>query len=737
MKRTIIISQILIYILMWCSTTISAQSGYGTGGNFNPDSPGVPGGNGLYLDQGLLVLDGFKYDNISETIWDLWEQYCRENGITSYSDIHSQEKRTAVFGRIRHIIVCGELKSENEDQNIYMGYQLGYDFPNVTTLDLSRTYGWDADASLGEWTSLQVLILPDCVELLPSFYELDKLTDIYLYAEVPPMVATYWYDDKPIFSPNTYVTLHVPAGSMDFYMASDWSAANNIVALDQNMAKIEVIMPQGADLQQLRNMQLVLTDEVSLLSTRYVVTDRPNYIFPGLNADEGITYAVNLQNRLGTSVSQLTAIKPQLGVNIVQLPQPVPVGQITAAVTTPDGTDVTSQVRLAWLDADGHHLTSSATLAGLVAGDQPRLNISLSAALARSYGQPADVTATVGPGQTESILPVRLEPLRSHTVTATVRDAASRQPLSGITVTAVQTLAEDLTNTFTTQSDSRGQVALQVLEGPLTVSFSSQEYLRHDVPSTTLFASDGLLQLGDVMLDLIQGMTVSLNLTTQEPVLEGESDGFIDSPEPSKLLFTAYDKTQQKVLTDLSVQYPLLVLPQWVESGDELELTVVSTTGIFDDFTVDFSVDGRSTAVDAVIPLRGGFRSTFRSTQNSSVSAVLYDADGHLVNTYLHTSATLTVTGLKEGYYTLVTMGSDPVLSSLTTIEDLSAAGMRLNLDYVQNEFHVSPATITRIDIDDVPQFNSEALKVTQPNAIVSVSKEEVIQGSYTPMPTA
>ena len=712
----------ILYTLL--SISLAAQSGYGTGGGFNPGSPGVPGANGLYLEQGLLVLDGFKYDELSEAVYDVWVRYCHENGWTNDNDIYNNERREAVFGQVHHIIVCGELKSAYDDSDPSITWKLSDDFPNVTTLDLSRTYGWSADASLADWTTLQVLILPDCVELLPSLKQLEQLTDVFCYAEMPPVVDLTYYE-RDFFSPGASVTVHVPDGAVSFYQATEWSQAKEIVSLDQNVAKLEVKMPEGADLEQYRNMQLVLTDEAMQQSTRYVVTDRKSYLFPGLNADEGTAYSVALQNRLGTAISQRSHIEPKVGLNSVQLSSALPVSTYSARVLTPDGTDVTAQAQLAWLDQDGNRLTGSATLAGVANGDEPRLSVSLPAALARSYAQPKPVTATA-PHTT-----VSLQPLKQHTVTATVRDATTRQPLQGITMSARQTLADDLTASFITTSDARGQCSLQVLEGPLTLSFSSQDYLRQDVERTTDFATDGVVAVGDVMLSIIQGKTVSLSLNTIEPVLEGEQASPLPLTDASDLLFSVFNVTKDKEMASPTVQYPLLVLPQGVDDGDELRLTISSASDAFEPLTATVTIAGNSAALSADIREHGGFRSTFRSTENSSVAALLYDSNSRQVRSYVHSSATLTVKGLKEGYYTLVTLANDPVLSSLLTLEDLSAAGLRQNLDYVKREFHVSPAVITKIEMDDIPRLDTEGLKVTVPSSTFSVGKSQVIQGSY------
>ena len=80
-------------------------------------------------------------------------------------------------------------------------------------------------------TSLTSVIIPKNVTNIGNavFYRCSNLTDVYCYAENVPETGINVFNDSPIAS----ATLHVPAGSIDKYKATEpWSGFGNIVAIE-------------------------------------------------------------------------------------------------------------------------------------------------------------------------------------------------------------------------------------------------------------------------------------------------------------------------------------------------------------------------------------------------------------------------------------------------------------------------------------------------------------------------
>lgn len=719
-------------------SSVTAQSGYGTGNGFNPDNPDIPGACGLYLDKGIVVLDGLSggtSDDISDAIYHLWKHYCDEQGYGEYSSERDYDYMLEVFDRIHTVLVCADFSNSYE---YGIADDIGMYFRKMTTLDLSRTTGWTCDEGLGDGEYLQnleVLILPDCVEQMVSMSELHNLTDVYCYAELPPtMLEQYsWYYSDPLFADDAEVKVHVPASSLALYQASDAWGKYSIVDMETMIGKIEVKMPQGVDLQQYRNMWLTLTDETTQTQVRYVVTNRQSYFYAGLNGGEGITYAAALVNRFGTVVCQKTGIKLDRGVTKVQLENPLPVTTIAAKIMSVDNRDLTSSVTLTWYDAQGDRITSSPTLAGVVAGDVVEYDVKLPPTMAAVCAQPGRQRVTVSADASTTIVTLQLQAPKPHSFVGFVRDATTGQPLREINVTAIQTGDDGQTFTHNELSYTDGRfIVSRCYEGRLKISLSSREYLRKDIDFLVTSETPEINQIGDYYLQRIDGKTITLQFkeTSVGVGQQGNTTSFIRGFDD--LTVNVYNESQDGLrLGNISVQYPQIIVLSGANDGDELRLDFTSASGHFDPFSVPVTIDGNNATATATIVYKGGYESTFRSTLNGSVVGIVYDHEGRYVRDDLYQWAKLSVDGLSEGDYTLVTMAYDPVVSRLSTLQALQEMGLQEERDYLKCDFHVSPGILTVIELDEVPVINIDEMKIVHPSSTFSLSEQQVTLGDY------
>lgn len=739
MKRLIIYISFIICHLSFSS--VAAQSGYGTGGGFNPENPDIPGANGLYLDKGLVVIDGLRsgsYDDIGDNIYAMWQRYCDEQGYGEYSNERDSEHMLEVFDRIHTVIVCADFSLNSETHGmIGISEDIGTHFRKMTTLDLSRTSGWTIDYSLadGEYLqNLEVLVLPDCVEEVVSMADLPNLTDVYCYADLPPTQRQYseWYT-QPLFAEHSEVKVYVPTSSVDLYKANDTWGKYNIIDAETNVGKIEVKMPQGVDVAQYRNMWLTLTDETTQLMTRYIVTDRNGYFFAGVNGNDGITYTAALVNRFGTAVCQEVGIKPGKGTTVAQLKNPKPVTIVTANVWT-DNQNVTDMLTLTWYDAQGERITSSPSLAGVVGGDVIDCDVKLPSSMLQTYAQPErkKVTIPADVGPTYKFNLPSLQPRKKHTVVGFVRDADTHLPLHEMTVTAIQNVAEGVTNTYNSLSYGDGRFIVQCYEGPLTISLSSKEYLRHDLQFDIYSSTPEEYLVGDYYLRPAVGKTITLELSQTRVGVGEQGPTYSFYRDDQDLIVKVWNESQGgELLRNVSVQIPQVVVLDGADDGDELRLELSSVSGVFDTFSVNTVVENGSANVPVNIIDKGGFRSSFTTTQNGSVAAIVYDSEGQFVDYYVHKKATLDVKGLSEGDYTLITMAYDPVVNRLSNLQAFQEMGLKRDVDYLQRDFHVSPGVLTVIEQGEVPTINVEDLKVLHPSTSFSISQPTVILGSY------
>lgn len=704
---------------------IMAQSGYGTGGGFNPDSPDIPGGNGFYNDD-TMVLDAFRSHDVEQAIYDLYVQYGQPR------DLETEE----FYEMVKHLVVCGLF-----DSDWFSAGDLLYYFPRLESLDLSRTYGWNIlYMDYSEAPKLNLLLLPDCVQSVESaFFDCPKLKDIYCYAEVPPEVNLY-YEDK-LFEYPDQVTLHVPAQSAPLYRADKYWGDAYVVALDQDVMTIEVRMPADVDLADYRNMNLILTDEASHEATRYIVSDRTKYYFPGLLSADQTTWRIEMMNRLGSMVASVSGVKASKGTTVITLPTLKPVYQATARVLSDDNSayDMSNKSQVTWYSADGStRLTSGLTVAGLVAGDHVVATATLDDFYSDTYTDPQSVLLTIIGDGDEAIL--RAHEMKHVILTATVVDADTRQPLSGITMSAMQTFASGKSNTFNTSTIFSGYARTLVREGDLKVSFYSKDYMRTEVNTSTAYAKplypdqsiSDAIELGTIALKPISGMRVNLDLKLQYSTVEGyQSVGSSLFNRQNDLLFTIHNDSWDEDIVDFKVQYPIIVLTDGVEDGNDITVTVSSHSNCFDPVSFSATIEDCQAKIEGVVLERGILRTSFGTTKNSSVVAMLYDDNGDLYGVYHHERALLEVSSIDKGNYTLITMGDDPVLARLSTLDAFSHAGLQADRDYVRNSITIKPGFITVVENESIPLLEAEELKMVSHNTTFSVLKDVVPRGDY------
>ena len=711
-----------------------AQSGYGTGGGFNPENPPVPGANGLYLERGEVVLDGLSGDAqeaVGDAIYSMWTRYCYQKGYGEYSEERRESHMLEVFGIISEVIVCADFSSLSgiTGGTISISSEIGSYFENMTTLDLSRTTGWTVDYGLGDGdylANLSVLILPDCVEQVPSMEYLHSLTDVYIYAPLPPVMETSsWY--KPsLFATDTEVKVHVPAASLDLYKNDETWGKYNIVPENEEVGKIEVKMPQGVDLQRYRNMWLTLTDQQAQTTTRYAVSDRTGYFFPGVSMTEGSLYTAALVNRFGTVVSQVKDVQPAKGTTTVQLTNPLPV--VTATVK-----NANDDIRITWYDAQGDRITSSTTLAGLVPGDVVSFDVNISGEAAKQFAPMSRQTVTVPADVTDDYaIYLQMKAYSKHAVIGFVRDADTHLPLHEITVTSVQDRGGTMATNTSSLTYSDGRFIVQCLEGPLTISLASKDYVRRDLQFNIVSETPDEYLVGDYYLKRNSGKTISLDIwhTNVGVGQLGPSYSFLDAYEDVKVEVYNESKDGQR-MTGVSVQLPQVVILSGADEGDELRLDFSSTSGRFAPFSVPVTVSGTQMTAKADFVFKGGYQTTIRTTQNGSLVSIVYDSEGNYVRHDKFKRAELQVKGLDEGDYTVVTMAYDPVVSRLNNLPALTDMGLRENTDYVARRIHVSPGIYTVIDLDNVPMLDLDELKIIHPSTTFTLSEQQVTRGDY------
>lgn len=664
---------------------------------YNPENPSNPGANSWDASTGEVVVDDFEPGRLSSAV----------NTVIGGSSNQSA---------VTMVVVSGEMSSYD------FGFTNYYD--NCTLLDLSRSYGYTEIPSYGfDGSGLTTVILPSCVERIGNyaFYGCGNLADLTCYSVVPPTVEAYAFDGLA-----EGAVLHVLSSSISLYAEAEGWKDFTILPLSENVQALEVTLPaDGAD-GRYKNMTLELVNARSGQRQKFVISDRLVYTFNGLLKDT--EFNVYVRNERGAVLGQIDGIAiadEDVRVAFESLLQPQ---DVALKVTLPDGTDVTSQVQATWLDAGGQYLQQGSRVSGLLAGTSLSCKVSLPQELGMSYLLPQDTVYTVQEGANE--LALALQPLAEVTVSGRVTDASTGMPLSGAAVSVSQRLNGLYSKAFVANTDSKGGFSLKVYNSQSTIVVSASDYLNATLERADFNAS---ADLGDVALKAISGATITTNYTYTSSVAEGETaevenwySGY------ANVSYIIYNETAGREITQFSVQYPTIVLLEEVAVGDSLRLTASSRTGAFRPVEAGTRI-GEDNRAEVTLPIveLGGIRAGFSTTDNASVVGILYDGNGQLVKKYNYTNAALSITGLSDGEYTLVTMANSSLFNSILNLSQFAASGLTEGTDYVQNTVTVESGTVAVIANDLVPVLDESKLYYTGDNTMFSVNKTSVVAGNY------
>lgn len=673
---------------------------------YNPSSPKNPGRNAYDADEGIAIIDDFTPGNASQAINDV------TGGNTS---------------ALSKIIVAGNVNSND--------FQIANNFSTCAVVDLSRTYGISTVPGSCWYGNdhLTRIMLPSCITRIgySAFNGATALAELTCLATTPPTLDSYVFDGV-----NKGLIVFVPKASVEIYeQAEGWKdyVSNGtiiIMPVQHNVASLEVNLPEACADGRYKNMPLELINVKTGQRYRYVVTDRLNYTFNTLMRDT--RYVAVLRNQQGTELARTDTVKIELesqsiAFNLDRMKQL----RTVAATITAGATDITAQSTINWLDASGNYLAQGNELTNQVAGTAVMCAVSVPQSVAMQYALPADTLYQVV--EADNTLHIALQPLPALTLTGRVIDRTTQQGVSGVTVTMSQTLNSRYTKAVTARTDQRGQYTLSGYGAPSVLTYALTDYVSRTDTLPDSLQAVATAQLPDVLLKPIQGARITTRYSYTNSVAQGvqpEVKDYYDDYQ--NVSYTIYNQTAQRAITHFNVQYPDIVLLEDVNEGDSLTITASSKTYAF----MPVTTGGRITAdlaltVEVPITQLGGIRAVYTTTENPTVLAILYDAQGNLLNRYTYPAADLTISGLKDGEYTLVTMGQSDFFNSVYNLSQFDQAGLINGTDYVANRVTVRSGLITPAKNAVVPYFDESKFYYTGANTSFTANKSSIVAGNY------
>ena len=629
---------------------------------------------------------------------------------------------------VRILTVSGEMGHGND--NIAL--------ENVHTLDLRHTYGYKSyyglwydnktwyDNIFDQYVSssaLRRLILPSNIQGLSdgAFEGWNgewKLEELTCYAVTPPMVN----DNTLTPLPSTCV-LCVPEQSVAAYKADkNWSRFATIKGI-QEAEDVTVDLPDNFTDGRYRGMSLELLNAENGESRKYIIDERGQYVYRGLVS--GARYTALLRSPKNGIIAQTDTML--LDNNPLEMTFPHVVGMDEVQISVKAGDqDVTNDIAISWTDRKGNRIGEGSKLEQQIAGSRIYYTLKLPVQLATRYQQPPATEHVVGTGG-NSIL-ANLLPLDSVTVSGVVRNAEGER-LGGATVVVAQTVNGVISKSFVTTADAAGRYELKALAGLVKRSISAAGYITARQELTL----SGEMPVDTVSLAPLSGAVITYGFTYAESVVKGEvAATAVQYSGYQNVGITAYNETTQQELTDISVQYPQVVISSGANKGDRIRLTATSLAAGFKPVAVTAVIgDDETAAVTIPIVQYGGIEASFEQTDNSQVTASLYDSHGRLYQTYGYDEATIRLTEIPDGVYTLVTMGGSTLFSRMLSLGDYAAVGLQEGRDYLSNEVTVTTGEIVVVANNTVPVIDESAFYYTDQDVTTfGINKSTVSAGS-------
>ncbi|MCR5850149.1 MAG: chitobiase/beta-hexosaminidase C-terminal domain-containing protein [Bacteroidaceae bacterium] len=660
---------------------------------YDPAVPDNPNKNYWNMELGEVIVDDFTPGSLNSAI-------SAVIGGSSSNDVAM-------------ITVAGVMNSND--------FGIANNYSNCTLLDLSRVTGITEVPSYAfDYTNLESVYLPATIENIGyrAFYDCERLSSLIIYAMTPPTLENQVFTYVP-----EGLVIYVPATAVAQYQDAEGWKDYTILPIQEDIRSISVSLPTSTNPQDYAQMWLELTNIKSGQRMHYVMTDRMQYTFG--NIIRNTTWNIVLRNERGDVFGQIDNVEVQdedVSVTFTSLSKPQ---NVSLSVLTPEGQDVTDQTQVTWTDAHGNYVAQGTSLTGLPVGYQTNYRVVLSQELAMTYVTPQEVNYTLT--DENNNITCQLSAIPQVQLSGKVKDMATGLPLSGAIISASQTFGGKYSKTLSAKTDKDGVFTMEVSNVPTSVAFAASDYISQTVNYDNGF--DGLEEfiIPDVSLKSITGAIITVGLTYT--TVEGETqDGYSDY---NNVGYTIYNETKQHAISQFNVQYPRIVLLEEVDDGDVLKLTASSRTNSFKPVESTATITEQKAEISFAIKELGKIQATFTTTGNASVVGSLYDSSGKLVKTYNYSNASLTISNLADGQYTLVSMGSSRLFNTIYDLAQLPQTGLAEGADYVKNTVEVQSGAVSRITIEEVPALDESKLYYTGDNTSFSVNKPSIVAGNY------
>lgn len=666
---------------------------------YNPSSPEDPASNHFDQATGEVLIDNFEPGLLNDAI---------HRVVGGYENFHL----------VHSITVIGRMKSSD--------FGFAYLYPECRHIDLSRTTGY---TEMPAWSfenaeALTEVILPTSVEKIcdHAFRDCPSLTDIYLYATIPPLLEEHSLDglDKS-------VTLHVPSASLALYTAAEGWERLTIASLDKDEKSITISLPgeQGT----FRNMTIELQNDQSGQTYRCLVTDRKSYTFYGLIKDTRYSaYLKTQDNKQLAEIHDIFLRDEDLSINFTHIET---LNDLMVAVLDCEGNDVTPDVTVTWLDDKLNYIRTGNRLTGQTTGSTVIYRIRLDSDLAMKHAQPEDISHEVKTGDNTIIHTLR--PIERISWTGLVRDSSSGEGISGAMVSVTQTLNDRYPSTIIAKTDNKGQYNIHGFREPATITVSAYDYIDCKVEVNPDNSKESM-EIPPIDMTSIIGGNIILSLSYTPSVEEGETPQTQNLyNDPQNVTYHIRNISTGHDVTHYSMRYPRIVILDGARAGERLTLTASSKKNCFMPVSTEVVI-GPDNSAKASFPIvqKGIFTAEVTNTPSEGIHGMIYNNKGILVGDYNFTSDRLILEDLDDGAYSLIVMTNNPYIRSIFSISQIEEVGLEENVDFIRADFEITSGKKKSLHLPELPTFDGNKFRfIDRMKNHTGVNKSVIVAGNY------
>jgi len=700
----------------------------------------------------FVFADGLSYDQD-------WEEFSyyrysptnSDQSVTVGSWVKTQKPGYGNVGYAYSFSGTGEVYTFTFDEN-NSRFKIEGDNSNPNPVDNRELYilgevngnGWAADAGV-MMSSNDNIVFDATVTTLGEIIESDGIGYSYFsfttklgnYPEDWDVIdpyrlgsatgSDYWVTEYDMGQPlglmyggGGYNAFKVPAGIYHLSVNLD----ELTLVVNEVNGVLSVCFPDNVNMEEFADMSLELSNIANGQTIRLTVTDKTNYKFTGL--DNNSLWNVSLINRYGDVLGIIENVPSTGSVTFGSIIKPQ---KVSLTIRDPQGKDVTNLTRISWLNENDELIAQGNQIIGLPADRKLTYQVVLPPELAINYSLPSDLTYTVKDGTNKIVC--QLTSIPQVHISGKVIDANTKLPIFDARISATQSFVGDVSNTLISQSDKHGDYSLEAKSTPTVLTVAAQGYINQTLDCNTQTGGSNII-MSDVELRPITGTVVNVNLTYTLAHAQGEAAETQSLySDYNNVDFEIYNKSAGHPITNISVQYPQIVLIEDVDDGDVLEITANSRKNAFMPVKTTAIVAEQRAAATFDIKELGRIEASFKKNGNPAVVGSLYDAENKLITIVDYSGSSLTIDNLADGNYKLVTMGKSEFFNSIYDMGQMADAGLQAGVDYVVRTVNVQSGIISKVTISEVPFFDESKFYYTGDNTSFRADKSKTVIGKY------